>query len=583
MADGVQTLAGAILTPRADGRVESRAPVRLPIMAARLQGEVHADGLLELALWGAGALGRLRFTPIAGPYVHAPNLMTAPGGGVYAAQSDPVLVLRGARFLGFTPSRRCASWDRTEHPRTRLAQDGARRRYELPWGVAIFESRGEDLLVAAGADRDEAERGLGLDVETIVTEAEHYAARCDMLPEADPVLRSMVMQGAHAALSAVRRDDRGRFDGLAAGLAYSTPARTYYRDGYWTLQLLLGAAPAVVHAQIDLLAAGVQPDGEAPSGVIVSGPEQAHAWEALRTTVFGYDWIHKRRADWWSDHFDSPLFFVLTLGDYVRATGDDEPVDRNWPFVRAVYERYVGLSVDGLPLKPRHDRDWADNVYRGGYVSYNVGLWIGALDAIVELGARQDPELAARAAATAIAARAAVAPLLRGPHGGYLDYGEAPGEAEDHLTLDSLTLLRHDAVPPAEALAVLAQVRAQLETRHNAAQRHGDWGMMCVHPPFKRRGDLRSKTAFPLRYHNGSDWPWLDGLYAGERLRRGLPGWRYPMVRWWEMCLARGWMGAVEYFAPPWGRGSLLQGWSSLPAAIALRHRDVVLAGDPDS
>ena len=40
-------------------------------------------------------------------------------------------------------------------------------------------------------------------------------------------------------------------------------------------------------------------------------------------------------------------------------------------------------------------------------------------------------------------------------------------------------------------------------------------------------------------------------------------------------------MGAVEYFSPPFGRGSLLQGWSSLPAAVALAHRDIVLAGDP--
>lgn len=575
-------MAGALLTPRADGRVTSRSPVRLPIMAPRLQGEAHAEGLLELALWGAGSLGRLRFTPIDGPYVHAPNLMIAPAGGIYVAQSDPVLVLRGARFRAFAPARKCASWDRTEHPRTRLARKGERRRYDLPWGVAVFEQRGDDLLVAVGADGDEAERGLGLDVETIVVEAEHYAAHCDMLPEADPVMRSMVMQGAHAALSSVRRDERGRFDGLAAGLAYSTPARTYYRDGYWTLQLLLAAAPAVVHAQIDLLAAGVQSDGEAPSGVIVSGPEQAHAWEALRTTIFGYDWIHQRRADWWSDHFDSPLFFILTLGDYVRATGDVEPVDRNWPFVKAIYERYVGLSVNGLPVKPRHDRDWADNVYRGGYVSYDIGLWIGALDAIVALGAVQDPGLATRAARTAEAARAAVAAELRRPHGGYPNYMDPGGDAEDHLSLDSLTLLRHDAVAGHEALAVLDQVRARLETRHNNGQAFGDWGVMCAFPPYGRRGDLRSKTAFPFRYHNGSDWPWLDGLYAAERLRRGLPGWRYPLVRWWETCLDQGWMGAVEYFSPPWGRGSLLQGWSGLPAAVALQHREAVLAGDPD-
>ena len=572
----------AVLIPRADGRVESRSAVLSPIMAPRLQGEFHPDGTLTLALWGAGALGRLRFTAIPGPYVHAPNLMAAPRGGLHVAQSDPVLVIRAAAYLGFTPARKCASWDRTEHPRTRQARIGARRRFDLPWGVVLFETRGPDLLVAVGANLDEAERGLGLSVETIVTEAEHYAVHCDMLPEADPVLRSMVMQGTHAALSAVRRDERGRFDGLAAGLAYSTPARTYFRDGYWTLQLLLTAAPAVVHAQIDLLAAGVQADGEAPSGVIVSGPEQAQAWEALRTTVFGFDWIHKRRADWWSDHFDSPLFFVLTLADYVRATGDLEPVDRIWPFVAAIYARYVGLSRDGLPTKPRNDRDWADNVYRAGHVSYDIGLWVGALDAIVELGRAQDPALAAKAAATATEVRAAIVRELKQPDGLYPDYVDAGGTHEDHLTLDSLTLLRHDAVPAADALAMLAAVKARLETRANPDQGFGDWGMMCAHPPFKRRGDLRSKTVFPYRYHNGSDWPWLDGVYAEERLRRGLPGWRYPMVRWWEMCLANGWMGAVEYFSPPWGRGSLLQGWSGLPAAVALKYREAVLAGDPD-
>ncbi|MES2725254.1 MAG: glycogen debranching protein [Pseudomonadota bacterium] len=572
-----------MLTARPDGRVESTVPVLLPIMGPRLQGELHPEGRLELALWGAGDLGRLRFSALDGPYVHAPNLLTTPSGGAYAAQSDPVLVLRGVAYRGFSPARKCASWDRTAHPKSRVSRKGARRRIDLPWAVVLLEVRGADLMVSAGADLEEAERGLGLSVETIVTEAEHYALHCDQLPEADPVLRSMVMQGTHAALSSVRRDERGRFDGLAAGLAYSAPARTYYRDGYWTLQLLLKAAPAVVHAQIDLLAAGVQPDGEAPSGVIVSGPEMAHAWEALRTTVFGFDWIHKRRADWWSDHFDSPLFFILTLGDYVRATGDVEPVDRNWPFVRAIYERYVALSPGGVPLKPRHDRDWADNVYRSGLVSYDIGLWVGALDAIVELGAVLDPELAARARATAVEARAAVAAQMKRPHGGYPDYLDVPaGVAEDHLTLDSLTLLRHDAVPEADALEVLERVRLDLESRHNDRQGFGDWGMLCAYPPFSRRGDLRSKTVFPFRYHNGSDWPWLDGLYAGERLRRGLPGWRYPMVRWWEFCLSQGWMGAVEYFSPPWGRGSLLQGWSSLPAAVALAHRETVLRGDAD-
>lgn len=570
-----------MLIPRPDGRVEGPA-VLLPLMAPRLQGELHPDGQVELALWGAGDLGRLRFTPLPGPFVYWPNGLTgAEGAGVYMAQEAPVMLIRGAAYRGFTPAKRCAQWDWTEHPKTRVRREaGDRRRIILPWAVLLIEPRGTDLIVAAGADADEAERALKFEAETVILEAEKHAARCDLAPDADPILRSLVQQGVHAALASVRRDERGRFDGLAAGLAYSAPARTYYRDGYWTLQLLLSVQPAVVHEQIELLAAGVQPDGEAPSGVIVSGPEMAQAWEALRTTVFGMDWIHQRRADWWSDHFDSPLFFVLTIGDYVRATGDADPLERHWPLIKAVFRRYQGLAEGGLPVKERSDRDWADNVYRGGFIAYNLGLWAGALGVIAELGGALDGACAAEAAKELEALREGVErELWREDLGWFADYAGPEGN-EDHLTLDSLTLLRYDAVSDERAATVLAAVERTLETRHNGAQKFGDWGMMCAYPPFGRREDLRSKTAFPFRYHNGADWPWLDGLYAWERLKRGLPGWRYPMTRWWETCLQNGWMGGVEYFSPPWGRGSLLQGWSAMPAAVALKFRDVVGKGE---
>jgi len=128
---------------------------------------------------------------------------------------------------------------------------------------------------------------------------------------------------------------------------------------------------------------------------------------------------------------------------------------------------------------------------------------------------------------------------------------------------------------------MLEQARERLESRRNPDQPYGDFGMLCVWPPFSDRSALRAKSAFPYRYHNGGDWPWLDGLYAAERLRRGLGGWRYPLLRWWEACLERGWAGAVEHFSAPYGRGSLLQAWSSLPAAVALTYADQVLAGDP--
>jgi hypothetical protein len=570
-----------MLQPRDDGQIVGEAAVLTPLMGPRLQGELHPEGYADLALWGAGDLGRLRFTPLQGPFVYPPNAVTGRNGAVRLAQEAPVMVIRGVSYRSFTPAKRCATWDYRDHPKIVVHRDPHGRRIELPWAVVLIEQRGEDLIMSAGADIDEARRALAFDVATICDEAEAYAARCDLMPEADPLLRSLVLHGAHAAFSSIRRDERGRFDGLAAGLAYSAPARTYYRDGYWTLQLLLETAPAVVHEQIELLAAGVQPDGEAPSGVIVSGPEMASVWEELRTTVFGLDFIHQRRSDWWSDHFDSPLFFILTIGDYVRVTGDREPLERHWPLMRAIFRRYCGLAEHGLPVKPRHDRDWADNVYRGGHVAYDLGLWVGALEVMARLGAGLDAECAQHAHHEARAARAAIEERLWRPQGWFADYA-SEDRNEDHLSLDSITLLRFGAVSDERAAQVLERMRVKLESRHNGDQGFGDWGVMCAFPPYSRREDLRGKTVFPFRYHNGADWPWLTGAYAEERLRRGLDGWRYPMTRWWRTCLGQGWIGAVEYFSPPWGRGSLLQGWSAMPAVAALRHRQTVLAGDPE-
>ena len=523
-------------------------------MAARLQGELASDGVLTLATWGTGEVGRLRFAPAAGPYVVAPNRIETPRGGLYVAQSAPALLIRGVRPTEIWPT-------------------GA--------GGFIVEPRGDDFVVAAGDDELEAGAALKLDVATIVREAGDYVARCDLAPAADPLLRSLVMHGAHAALSSARKTAGGGFAGLAAGLAYSNPPRTYYRDGYWTLQLLQRLAPDLVAAQIDLLGRAVQDDGEAPSAVIVSG-RHADDFERRRLGEAAMAATHWRAGEWWSDHFDSPLFFVLAVAEHAAACGDDTLARAYWPQLASIHHRYMALrGAAGLPVKPHNDRDWADNVGRAGLVAYDIGLWIGALDALAGLGARLDPALGAAASAAAAAARSAAdAALWRGDH--YADYVRPDGWTEAHLALDALMLLRFGAVPEARALTLLDEVRSRLESRRNHDQPYGDFGVLCAFPPFADRAVLRSKSADPYRYHNGGEWPWLDAVYAAERLRRGLAGWRYPLTRWWSYCLEQGWAGAVEHYSVPYGRGSLLQGWSSLPAAVALQYAERVLAGDPD-
>lgn len=527
-----------MLTPRADGLLESATAVRTPFMAPRLQGELRPDGALRVAVWGAGDLATVWLDPLEGPFRFAPNRVTTPAGGLFVAQSAPVALVRGARLRGIDPGEHAAS------------------------GCVLVDEAGQDLRVAAGADRGEAERALLLPPGQIVAEAQAHVRACDRLPEGDPVLRSLVIHGVHAALASARRDAAGGFAGLAAGAAYSTPARTYFRDAYWTTPLLLQVDPDLVRAEIDLLATGIQPDGEAPSGVITAGHA---AWEAARLADPERARAHTRPGEWWSDHFDSPPLFVLMVADHQRATGDLGPAERHAGRIAAIAQRYRRLAgADGLPLKPRHDRDWADNVFREGRVGYDLGLWFGAL------------------ASGSGEARAAIDAALWRPEGWYADYITPDGFTERHLALDTLTLLRFGAASDGKALSALAACRRILETRHNAQQPWGDWGVMCVFPPYARPADLRDKSADPFRYHNGGDWPWLDGLYAAERLRRGLPGWRWPLVRWWERCLEKGWPGAVEHYGPEHGEGSLIQAWSSLPAAVALEHRAAMLAGDSD-
>ena len=575
-----------MMTPTPEGEITTRDAVILPIMAPRLQADAHPDGYIELALWGSGRLGKLRFSKLAGPYIYGPNRIIAKAGGIFVAQSQPVLLIRNARVEGIFPARRGAWWHEAskDNSRAKRIKRDDRHIVVTGWGVMIVEAGNGDIRIAVGASESEAEAALGLAGDAIVAESANYVARCDLAPKADPVMRSMVMQGAHAALSSIRLDENGVFAGLAAGQAYSAPARTYYRDGYWTMQLLLRLAPETVRDQIRLLAKGIQPDGEAPSGVIVTGPAQSQSWQnfvldcRLHPEKYHGKAVpehHNRPQDWWSDHFDSPLFFILFLSDYADATGDTAEALQYWPLVTAIVKRYLAFAGPGsvLPLKPRHDRDWADNVYREGLVSYNLGLFVGALDAVAKLGAKHDPALAQKARETAQSARAEIEERLFVPsRNGYADFITPDGFVEDHLVLDSLTLSRYGAISSSRAMGLLKAMEGALEARNNHEQPYGDWGVLCAFPPFKRARDVRSKTAFPFRYHNGSDWPYWDGVYAEERIRHGLGGARYALVRWWEACLAHGWAGAVEYFSPPYGRGSLLQGWSAMPAAVVLKY-----------
>lgn len=336
----------------------------------------------------------------------------------------------------------------------------------------------------------------------------------------------------------------GSFEGFFAGVNYAAPARTYYRDGYYTALALLSRRPDWVRAELFTLARGIAPDGSCGSAVDADG------------------------APWWRDHVDSPLFFVLLLYAYVSQTGDpsilgEQDVGRK---LAAVLDATAdALDENGLlDRSPASRHDWADNVFREGYVTYIECLVYGAL----RLGGSLLPDTA-RYRASAERVKDGVNRLLWNEELGYYVNFRSPEETETNLSIDTVFAALFDLAPPERAKRMLAQMETRLETRNNP--RYGEFGTLCVDPPYASAARLVEKSAEPLRYHNGAEWPYLSALYAFAKKLYGMD-YRYPLERWYTAGLERGLATPVEYYSPFYPPGGMLQGWSAYAAFVLERE-----------
>ena len=335
----------------------------------------------------------------------------------------------------------------------------------------------------------------------------------------------------------------GGFQGFFAGVNYAAPARTYYRDGYYTALAVLPYRPDWVRAQLVTLARGIADDGSCGSAVDAQG------------------------APWWRDHVDSPLFFALLLYAYVTNTADrgildDLQIGRK---LTAILDRTVAaLDENGLlPRSPASRHDWADNVFREGYVTYVQCLAFGALQLGGSLFAERE-----RYCEAAQRIKTGVNQILWDETLRYYVNFKTPEETETNLSIDTVFAVLFELAPPDRARRMLSQMEALLETQHNT--RYGEFGTMCVYPPYASAAPLVEKSADPLRYHNGADWPYLSSLYAFAKKIHGME-YRYSLTRWYERGLAQGYATPWEYDSPYYPVGGMLQGWSAF-AAFVLDH-----------
>jgi len=345
----------------------------------------------------------------------------------------------------------------------------------------------------------------------------------------------------------------GDFKGFIAGINYQFPVRTYYRDSYWTVLSVLPVQPELVRNEIMTLSNGIGKDGRCPSAV------------------------KSNFKSWWGDHYDSPSFFAIMLYDYVKTTGDKSVLDEVWrgEYVLDAAERVVnklGEHADsrGLIVKSgRYNRrDWADNVFRRGYVTYDCALYARALEAISYLyNVKENEEKSKHYKQLFLSAKLAINDTLWNEEKGYY-VNFIDGEfTEDNLSIDTVVTVLFGIADEARSRRVLGNMERLLETRNNKVQRAGDFGVMCVYPFYKRDGDVVLKSTEPYFYHNGADWPYLSAAYAYAKLMYNMD-YEYPLTRWFDYNLDKGNFTPIEFYSPPQPDGSMLQGWSALGAFV---------------
>lgn len=346
--------------------------------------------------------------------------------------------------------------------------------------------------------------------------------------------------------------EKGNFKGFLAGLVYQSPARTYFRDGYWTALAVLPYQPELVKNQILTLSKGIDKDGKCPSAV-------------------KYNF-----KNWWGNHYDSPSFFVILLYDYVRVTGDKSILTSPWrgkTVLDAAITVIEKLSqyADGTGLLykggPYNRRDWCDNVFREGYVTYDEALYARALYGLAELTKDKNKAIAQGYKERADKVKEAINSILWAPELGYYVNYKTEKLTEDNLSIDTVLMVLFGLSDEERAKSVLANMERMLESANNKEQKAGDFGVFSVYPFYRYPEAVVAKSSLPYYYHNGGDWPYWSALYAYAKRKYGME-YRYPLTRWFEYNIAKKNYTPIEFFSPFHKDGSLLQGWSSTGAFV---------------
>ena len=345
----------------------------------------------------------------------------------------------------------------------------------------------------------------------------------------------------------------GEYKGFMAGHSYLSPMRTYYRDSYYTVLPMYSGNTDKIRNQIMTLAMGIAPDGTCPSAV------------------------KSDYSAWWGNHYDSPSFFVMMLYDYVMFTKDTEILhiaNGELTVFQKAQKALEKLSEcereNGLLYKEGrfNKRDWADEVNRWGYVTYDELLYARANYCIAKLfELTNDTQMANLYMDKFVKVKSAINSQLWDREKGYYVNFTNEEFTEDNLSIDTVFAALFDIADENMARRMLENMEKLLEVRNNNDVSLPDFGVMSVYPTYSRSDTTCRKSSQAFNYHNGANWPYLSAMYALAKRKYGYE-YEYVLTNWFEYNLEKGNYTPIEYFSPVCPDGSLLQAWSGAAAFV---------------
>ena len=360
--------------------------------------------------------------------------------------------------------------------------------------------------------------------------------------------------------------EKDDYKSFMAGCKYLLPMRSYYRDSYWTILPMFNGQTDKIRNQIITLAKGITESGECPSAV-------------------KYDY-----SPWWIGHYDSPSFFVLMLNDYVECTKDKQilhfVVDDDTILEKAIQvmnRLAYKEGKNGLLYKTGNYNkcDWADEVNRNGYVTYNNILYARAYQCMINLCRIVDGGTGERVNYFLQKYYKLVnlinTELWSNDLGYYINYKYQKSDEtwfiEDNLSIDTVLAVLWGIAEENQSIRILRNMESILECKNNKDMKANgvDFGVMCIYPPYKNIDSAYNKSSQPFNYHNGANWPYLTAIYALAKRKYSME-YRNILTDWFIQNIEKGNYTPVEYYSDYCKDGSLLQAWCGTVAFVMDRE-----------